>query len=494
MTEYGITPSGFVRKTLAEIKRELENQYRYAFGQEINLSTVTVEGQEIGILAEHMALLWELAEAVYHSAYLSTAEGICLDNLAELAGITRIPAAYSTLADDGIIDRRALVKGTPGVIIPAGKRASVYGTRRIFETTEEVEIGSGGVASVTMRAVETGPIEAPAGTLTVIETPISGWDEINNPLDAIPGRPAETDDELRIRIKNSNQIAGSGTVNSISARLINDIKDCSMATVLENDTDHYDINGLPPHSIAVVVFGGADNDIAHKIWELKGAGIGTHGNITIPVKDSMGYYHNVSFSRAENVPIWMHIQIRVDGNFNIGRAQRERIRITSIEPNTEYFIIINGNKFSYVSDNSPNIYKIISGLTNAVNAGAYVPVTAINMSYEAIDLLADYRGNPFNALVSNNLSLTTLVSNAGDQAAIIDAVVDYSRGEQIIGRSVYLSRYTTPINQASNNITSISITATKKLTSAPPYGTNNIQILWNEKAVFDSTRVTIEVI
>lgn len=53
------------------------------------------------------------------------------------------------------------------------------------------------VASAT--ATQTGPIPALAGTLTVIDTPVSGWTGVNNPLDVITGTNVETDTEALAR-------------------------------------------------------------------------------------------------------------------------------------------------------------------------------------------------------------------------------------------------------------------------------------------------------
>lgn len=79
-----------------------------------------------------------------------------------------------------------------------------------------------------------GPIVAPINTLTEILTPISGWISINNPKAGLTGRLIETDTELRIRRNNSLRLLGAGTVESIRARLLQQVPGVTSAFVFEN--------------------------------------------------------------------------------------------------------------------------------------------------------------------------------------------------------------------------------------------------------------------
>ena len=66
-----------------------------------------------------------------------------------------------------------------------------------------------------------GPISCTQNALTQIVTPISGWNTITNPEAGIPGINAETDAQLRVRRYNSIKLLGLGTVEAITAQLIN---------------------------------------------------------------------------------------------------------------------------------------------------------------------------------------------------------------------------------------------------------------------------------
>lgn len=78
-----------------------------------------------------------------------------------------------------------------------------------------------------------------------------------------------------------------------------------------NETDETDANGIPPHSIAMVVDGGGDEEIARAIWEHKPPGISTYGSTTVDVTDEDGNTHPVSFSRAMSRFVFLYVFIRV---------------------------------------------------------------------------------------------------------------------------------------------------------------------------------------
>lgn len=84
----------------------------------------------------------------------------------------------------------------------------------------EAQVGapSQGIGSAT--ATQNGPIPAPAGTLTVIDTPVSGWDSVTNPLDVIPGTNIETDTEAMERRSLLLAAQGNGPLQSIVQKVL----------------------------------------------------------------------------------------------------------------------------------------------------------------------------------------------------------------------------------------------------------------------------------
>ena len=56
---YGLTPAGYIPKTLPIIISELEVSYKGLYGDDLDVSADSVMGQWIGVSAKREALQWE---------------------------------------------------------------------------------------------------------------------------------------------------------------------------------------------------------------------------------------------------------------------------------------------------------------------------------------------------------------------------------------------------------------------------------------------------
>ena len=90
-----------------------------------------------------------------------------------------------------------------------------------------------------MEAQNTGPILAVVGSLDKIETPIAGWDAVDNIKDGDVGNATETDTALRIRRELSLRVLGAATESAITARLLQEVENVTAVNVIENDTQSY---------------------------------------------------------------------------------------------------------------------------------------------------------------------------------------------------------------------------------------------------------------
>lgn len=95
--QYGVTPEGFVRKRLPEIKAELEKELSDALGVPINNLANSVFGQIIGVFSAREAILWEVAEQVYYAMYPHTATGTSLTNSVAFSGVKPLSAEKTRL-------------------------------------------------------------------------------------------------------------------------------------------------------------------------------------------------------------------------------------------------------------------------------------------------------------------------------------------------------------------------------------------------------------
>lgn len=119
-----ITEQGFERKTLQEIRTELENRLKLVFGQNFETSVDSPNGQLIGQLSLALSNVWELAQEVYNSRDPNQATGVSLDFAAALNGIfrktstpCRVEAVLYTLAESATIPAGSRAMRTRGGLL-----------------------------------------------------------------------------------------------------------------------------------------------------------------------------------------------------------------------------------------------------------------------------------------------------------------------------------------------------------------------------------------
>lgn len=89
MSDYGVKPTGFVRKPLSVILAEIEEAMITEFGTEVIQTSQSPFGQLNGVFAELTSKNWELAEDVYQSYDPDQSEGNRLDILGRLRLLER---------------------------------------------------------------------------------------------------------------------------------------------------------------------------------------------------------------------------------------------------------------------------------------------------------------------------------------------------------------------------------------------------------------------
>jgi len=310
---YGVTLTGFVRKTLEVIQSEVIASLKSTISSALDTEAGTPLGQQIGIFCSQASQLWEVAEAVYNSMYPDSASGFSLRAVGSITGTVADAPQPSTVLANVNVD--------PGTYAIGTLIAHAVGdpTARFANTVEVTNVGilPATVNGVAFASEETGPVRANAGTLTVIAETVVGWNSITNPLDAALGTTAETDTAFRIKREEELTADGGSTEDSVRADLLK-VTAVLSAQVLINDTDSTDINGLPPHSIEAVVLGGSDADVAMGLWLTKPVGIQTVGTTTVSITDSQGNAQDVSFSRPDEYVMLLNLDLLVDADTYIG--------------------------------------------------------------------------------------------------------------------------------------------------------------------------------
>lgn len=155
--------TGFKRKRFADLFDEMEDKAKEAWGDDVNTSEKSPLGIILRIAAWFLAIVWGVAEKVYYSGYVNTAEGVSLDRLGPYVGVTRILDQYATGS--------VTLTGTPGYTQDSGFLVSTQGDVQ-FETLEPAVFDVAGKAIVRVEAMESGITgNVAAGLISVIVNP-----------------------------------------------------------------------------------------------------------------------------------------------------------------------------------------------------------------------------------------------------------------------------------------------------------------------------------
>lgn len=308
----GVTSLGFTKKTVEEIKAELETDQLETIDATLNLSADQPVGQLNAVFAKHLADVWALAEVAYSAFDRDAAEGRLLDNIGSITGTPREPA------------RKSLVTCTVNLGAsfsqPAGAlMANVAGQPDIkFVNRDAVTSTTSGNYTAVFESIDYGPVVANAGTLTQITAAVSGWNSITNAADAELGALEEGDTDYRQRQADELTAPGACTTDAIRADLLK-VKGVLQAFCFENVTLTTDADGLPGKAIECVIYDGAsptasNNEVAQAIWNSKPSGSETYGAITAYAVDALGITRTVKFSRATIKNVYLEFDITVDAS------------------------------------------------------------------------------------------------------------------------------------------------------------------------------------
>ncbi len=325
--------TGLTLKTLPEIVTTLEDGYKAVFGDDINLDSDTPDGQIIGIQAQEGVDLREVLRDIYTARDPDQAQGINLDVLCALNGVKRASGTFTVTPVNITVDRSVMLKGIDGALASIDIPAGVYtvkddaGTQ--FALLNSVTIAAG-THSLPFRAVALGAVQVTIGTITTPVTAQAGVTAITNSASVTTqGVDEESDAALRIRRERSVSGPSQGYTDSIEAAVL-EVAGVTACICDENVTDVTDSRGIPPHSIWVIVEGGADADIANAIYATRSAGSGMYGSEIVEVTRPNGRTMEIKFDRSGTEPLYARFSIVVIGGGTIDTDNLKTLIIQNV--------------------------------------------------------------------------------------------------------------------------------------------------------------------
>lgn len=299
-----IDASGLIVPSYQDVLDYFIEQTKSIYGDDIYLAE---DSQDYQFLSTFSLLFYDICQCLildYNSHNPDTAIGVALDRVASYMGIKRKSGISSTAL--------LTCKGVPGTIVSYGSVIDVNGY--IWQLEKEFEIPESGEIDVISSCVDYGAIQAPIGTINKINTPTSGWESVTNKYPATIGSDIETDSELRERLFKATSGSALTVLDSILAN-VEALNNVVRIKGYENFTSDYDELGLPPHSIALVVEGGDENEIANIIFNKKTPGTDTFGTTKVKITTSSEQELEISFSRPEYKNVNVSVTITKLSNF-----------------------------------------------------------------------------------------------------------------------------------------------------------------------------------
>lgn len=314
MAEYGMTEQGFVPKRLADILSSITTKVQniqdpktgeYPF---MNESADSIFGQFAQIIAEELSICWEQAYQASVQFDPISATGSALRTLVQINGITPSYGANTELL--------MTLGGTAGTVIPEGSLIANQAGTEVYATTTSVTIPNTGSVTVNAICTESGPKDPAQNTIIAIQTPVAGWSSATNTSTVSVGDTADTDEELHVKQQRATSATSYRQVDAIIAGIMN-VDGVKFARLYVNNTTSTDARGIAGKTLAPVIVGGTDEDIANVLRLKIGATDNTQGNLVNPIvyTGDLGDTQTIDFYRPTEVPIYIEIDVTVtDGS------------------------------------------------------------------------------------------------------------------------------------------------------------------------------------
>lgn len=294
-----IDATGIRAPAYEDILASLEASYTNIFGSDVSLDPSTQDGGWLAYLASMQNDTNQATIAAYNAYSPTYAQGAGLSSLVKINGLRRDAASNSTVL--------ASIAGVAGTLIPAGIGDDGFGNQ--WTLPANTVIPNTGAIIVTLTCQTPGNVTLASGASLTIATPQQGFQSITTTAEATLGAPVETDAALRGRQAISTSLPAQTPLEAILAAVAN-VAGVEQYSIYENDTDLVDANGIPSHSIAVVVLGGDAQTIAQVIQEKKSPGCGTYGTTQEIVLDPAGVPDTINFFYATQVTVYAVVTIQ----------------------------------------------------------------------------------------------------------------------------------------------------------------------------------------
>lgn len=311
MAQYNyIGSEGIVVQDLEEIKADLISQFKSIYGTNINLEQNSPDGQWLNILAQEKKDILDFIVQIYNNLDVDAAVGLPQQILYKLNGIQIKNYKYSYCYVNVTVNQDVSLTGLDAdAESPTGTGFTVADANgNNWLLLDSVNLTANTTTLLNFRSMDAGAIISDAGTITVPVTIMPGVTTINNPnKNYITGQTGETAAQFRQRRLRTIAVASQGFDESIEAQMLSltNVVQCKVYDNRANST----VDGIPAHSIWVIVGGGTSTEIARVIYNNIPPGIGMKGDVEGSVVSSNGTIKTVNWDIPTSVTLYVKMTI-----------------------------------------------------------------------------------------------------------------------------------------------------------------------------------------
>lgn len=132
MAVYGLTDQGFIVQTRGEIRDEMEEEFRLEFSRGLQLGNKTPLGFLLALVADRLGSLWEIEQANHDMMNPNAATKAALAALAMITGTFKRGATSTVVVET--------LCGDDASVVPANTQIAVASTGRVFGTVNVATI------------------------------------------------------------------------------------------------------------------------------------------------------------------------------------------------------------------------------------------------------------------------------------------------------------------------------------------------------------------
>lgn len=302
-----LTEAGYERRTRDVVLARIQEYLRGKIHPKLDLSEASVLGNWSNLAANEIDELEQLFEEGYHAYDPDNASDDRFVAIARLSGVPRRGETTGLVTVE--LDLDASQSFAPGELVAH----VVDEPSNRWVNRDEVVSTSGGTYDAVFESESPGaPAIAEADTLTIIASPVSGWNSVTNPDAATPGQDIESIAALRVRREQALSLGGSRTRGAIRAKLLL-LDGVLSAEVFDNPTNAT-VGVIEPHNLRAVVWDGSpaaadDDEIAQVIHDHIAEGIFSQGSESGTAQDPVVGPVTVAFDRAATSAITVAVNI-----------------------------------------------------------------------------------------------------------------------------------------------------------------------------------------